>query len=364
MSVTTRQTIEQELHALWRPDRQGQAATSSGLQRNYTLNLVVYAQNLDSSREADAVLRELTPIHPGRYIRLCPAPASEVAPLHHHVASHCAYNPERKTEICCDIITLEAKASLLAELYGLTLSLLVSDLPVEFWWLGDLPLASPFFRKLATDADRVWVDSSRFLRPQEAMAHLASSWERTFPNTVLADLNWVRFERWRHLIAELFDGEWTPYLWQIQELAIEYGEGTQPTRSFLLACWIAARLGWRYRGGGVTEFPERLEFDSDHGPVTVRIKPVPVADQQRDRLYAIRIRTGDERQGVFTVVRDRDPQCVLASSEIDGKVAFSRILYFEHLESLQLLGEGLRGWGRDPGWEGAMAVVRTILRST
>ena len=247
--------------------------------------------NLCTCQEAATVLKELTPMHPGRYIMLCAAAETEAEPLHHQVSVHCVYNPERRQQICCDLVTLQAKSGFMEELYGLTLSLLVSDLPVEFWWLGDLPLTSPIFRKLAADADRVWVDSSRFARPPEALALLASSWERTFPGTVLADLNWVRFARWRHLIAELFDGEWTPYLWQIRELTIEYGEGRPPTRGFLLTCWMAARLGWRYGGGPLAEFPERIEFESDHGPVTVVIRSVAVEDQGRDRLYAIRIRT-------------------------------------------------------------------------
>lgn len=361
MSTTTRQVIEQELKALWRSEHPG-ADTSNSTQRNYTLNLVVYAPNLTACGEADGALKELTPIHPGRYIMLCQAPAEESARLHHHVASHCIFDPGRNKRICCDLITLEAKDGLLEDLYGLTLSLLISDLPVEFWWLGDLPLNNPFFHKIADDSDRVWVDSVKFERPAEAMAILAATWDQAFPNTILADLNWVRIQRWRHLIADLFDGEWTPYLWQIRELTIEYGEGRQPTRSFLLACWMAGQLGWRYEGERLTEFPEHLEFAAAHGPVTVRIQPVAVTDQERDRLYAVRIRTAGEHQGLFSVVREQDPQCVLAFSEIDGQPAFSRVLCFEHLEAVQLLSEGLRGWGRDPGWEGALGVMRAVMR--
>lgn len=358
---TNRQVIEQELKALWRSEQQG-GDTPHSAQRNYTLNLVAFAPNAAAHHEADAVLKELPPIHPGRYIMLCQAPDTATAKLHHHVASHCLFDPGRNKRICCDLITLEAKDGLLEELYGLTLSLLISDLPVEFWWLGDLPLNNPFFHTIADDSDRVWVDSSKFHDPPQAMAMLAATWAHAFPNTVLADLNWVRIQRWRHLIADLFDGEWTPYLWQIRELTIEYAEGRPPTRAFMLACWMAAQLGWRYQGEPLTAFPEQLEFTGKHGPVTVAIKPVAVVDRERDRLYAVRVRTTGEHQGLFSVARERDPQCVLATSEIDGQAAFSRVLCFEHLEAVQLLSEGLRGWGRDPGWEGALAVMRTMMR--
>jgi hypothetical protein len=110
------------------------------------------------------------------------------------------------------------------------------------------------------------------------------------------------------------------------------------------------------------KFPAEIRFASKAGEVTVSIKPVPVADKIKDRLYAIRIHTGEQPRGVFTVVRDKDPQCVLASSEIDGEVAFSRILYFEHLEPVELLSEGLSHWGKDPAWDGTLAKFRTIIK--
>lgn len=362
MSITTRQSIEQELNELWEADPQRPGGKGGWWQRNYTTNLVVYTATLKDCRDAEAVLRDLTPLYPGRYIMLCPAPEEETMALHHHVSGHCIYSPGRKKQICCDIISLEAKPGILEELYGLTLSLLISDLPVEFWWFGDLPQGGDFFRKIAVDANRVWVDSSKFEPQFEKLTALVAGWQAHFPDTVLADLNWIRFQRWRNLIAELFDGEWVSFLREIRQLTIEYGLGSQPTRSFLLVCWMASRLGWQYRGEPLQDFPAEIAFESGAGTVKVTVRPVPVADPKRDRLFAIRIRTGNGRQGLFTVMRDQDPQCVLARSEINGRPAFSRILHFEHLESLQLLGEGLRSWGKDQGWEEALAIFGTIVK--
>jgi glucose-6-phosphate dehydrogenase assembly protein OpcA len=364
MSITTRKTIEKELNDLWKPEQEGPVTVTTGIHRNYTTNLVVYAMTLEHCQEAEEILRELTPIHPGRFIMLCPAPESEIAPLHHHVSANCAHSKEHDKQICCDIINLEAKPWVLEELYGLTLSLLVSDLPMEFWWVDDVPIDRIFFQKIADDSDRVWVDSSTFTCPPKAIAKLAAMWSQRFPNTVLADLNWLRLQRWRELIAELFDGEWTKYLRQIKHMTIECGEGRQPTRSFFLVCWMASRLGWKYKGRLLDDFPDDIQFDSIGGPVTVTIKQVPVADKIRDRLYAIRIYTGDTPQGEFTVIRDTDPQCVLVGSKIDGKVAFSRMLHFAHLERAQLLAEGLSQWGKDSAWEGTLAVCQKIIGET
>jgi glucose-6-phosphate dehydrogenase assembly protein OpcA len=265
--------------------------------------------------------------------------------------------------ICCDIIHLKAKAEILEHLYGLTLSLLIPDLALELWWPEDIPLRSTFFRQITEEADRVWVDSAQFRDPEAKLAELAVRWSVLFPMTVLADLNWVRFRRWRNLVAELFDGEWTSYLSQINRVVIEYGEGSQMTRSFLLACWMAASLGWKYKGELLTKYPSEIEFDSAGGAVTVVITPVQVANQKRDRLFAIRIFTGGSRSGVFTVQRDTDPQCVVVRSEIDGVESFRRILCFEHLEFSHLLGEGLKHWGRDQSWGNTLAILRTIIKA-
>jgi len=364
MNITTRQAIEKELNELYKPDQPAQAPRTIGFQRNYTINLVSYAPNRAVCREVEAVLQELSPLFPGRYLILCLAASEETIPLHHHVSAHCISSPGRGKPICCDIINLEAKAEVLEHLYGLTLSLLIPDLAVEIWWPEDVPMQSMFFRQIADEADRVWVDSAQFSHPEASLADLAVTWGVQFPKTVLADMNWVRFRRWRNLVAELFDGEWTPYLAQIKRVVIEYGEGSQTTRSFLLTCWMAARLGWQYKGEPLAKIPAEIEFDSAGGAVTVVITPVAAVDQKRDRLFAVRIFTGESPSGVFTVVRDTDPQRVIARSEIGGVESFCRILSFEHLGFSHLLGEGLKHWGRDPAWESTLAMLRTILKAS
>lgn len=362
VSETTRQHIEEELHQLWKPEEREKTSDIFWFQRNYTTNLVVYAPTQEFCREVDAVLQELTPNHPGRYIILCPAAGPLPEPLRHQVSGHCHYDPFHNKRFCCDIINLEAGPEILEHLYGLTLSLLVADLPVEVLWSGELPLQSPLFKNIVEESDRVWMDSAKFGQPHKALALLALTWKEHFPDIVLADLNWIRFLRWRNLISELFDGKWASYLDLIREVTIEYGEGRQPTRSFLLVCWLASRLGWNYEGRPLDNFPEHIDFAGHGGKVAVTIRAVPAMDQVRDRLYGVKIRTANGHQGNFSVVRDKDPHCVLARSEIDGELAFSRMLYFEHLEPVRLLVEGLQHWGRDTSWEDTLAKLGTIIK--
>ena len=64
---------------------------------------------------------------------------------------------------------------------------------------------------------------------------------------------------------------------------------------------------------------------------------------------------------IFTVVRDRDPHCVIARSEIDHKTAFSRTVAFEHLHSNELLSNGLKHVEPDPAWRKALEMAGTLL---
>ncbi len=195
---------------------------------------------------------------------------------------------------------------------------------------------------MAEASNRVWVDSSKFKDPIRSLARLAAFWENRYPHTILGDLNWIRLRRWRSLIAELFDGEWSRYLAHIRQVTIEYGEESTPTRSFFLACWIACQLGWKYKGPRLPDFPTELDFENAQGRSRSLLKPIPAPDEKRDRIFAVGILTDGNEPGIFTVIRDQDPHCVMARSEVGHKLAFSRTVTFEHLHSNELLDVGLK----------------------
>lgn len=359
-ATASAQDVLRDLADLWKTE-EGVQGAGPGLQRLYTVNLVAFAKDPDGGLFAERVMRELTATHPGRYVLVCPATDPEAPPLQHFVVGHCIFSPHRDRRLCGDIVKLVAREEVLERLYGFTLALLVPDIPVELWWPGDVPLRSPFFRHVAENADRVWVDSSRFGNPERSLSRLAREWSRLFPGTILGDLNWIRFARWRALIAELFDGDWVPYLSRIRRVTVEYGEGSQPTRGILLASWLASRLGWTYPGAPFEKFPDRIAFRAPGGEVEFLARPVPVKDRSRDRIFAVALETGGDPPGLFTVVRQEDPECVSAWSQVGGKTAFSRTVRFEHLQSLRLLSEALRHSGCDRAYKGAMGVLRDLL---
>ncbi len=360
MSALSAQNIEKDLAELWKTP--GEDKTKElGLQRVYTTNMVAYASGHEEGFRVERILNDLAGSQPGRYILIRPAADTSEAPLRYYVTGHCLFWAEREKRVCCDMIKLVAQKEIIENLYGFTFSLLVPDLAVEFWWPGDLPYYNSFFDRMAEQASRVWVDSSKFKDPVQSMARLSAFWAKRYPHTVLADLNWVRVQRWRALIAELFDGDWSKYLKDVRQVTIEYGEGSQPTRSFFLACWLAAQLGWQHHKPRLSDFSQPLIFQGPKGDVEVLLKPVPVPDLQQDRIFAVGIVTDGDQPGIFTVVRDQDPHCVVARSEINHKLAFSRVVTFEHLHTNELLSLGLRHFEDDSVWKKTLHLMGTVL---
>ena len=353
------QGIEKDLADLWKP-LEGESK-DLGFQRVYTTNLVAYASNHEEGYRVEQILNYLAEKQPGRYILVRPAADPEEPALRSYVSGHCLFSTGREKRVCCDLIKLVAQPDIIENLYGFSFSLLMPDLPVEFWWPGDLPYENAYFEKMALASNRVWVDSSRFTKPIQSLTRLAAFWHSRFPHSFLGDLNWVRIQRWRALIAELFDGEWAPYLKKIKKVTIEHGSGNQPTRSFFLACWLGSQLGWKYSGTRMAEFTEKLDFETPQGKVEVQLKGVPVRDDRLDRIFAVGIETGGENPGLFTVVRDQDPHCVIARSEIDHKVAFLRTVSFEHMHSNELLDLGLKHLEDDAVWHKTLQFASSAL---
>ena len=205
------------------------------------------------------------------------------------------------------------------------------------------------------------MDSSRFCQPVAGLAFLADTWKNRYSNTLLGDLNWIRIRRWRSLIAELFDNEWSPFLKDIRSVVIEYVPDIPPVRGFLLACWLAAQLGWRYQGLRHSSFPSGLSFEGPRGIIRVDLKPKPAAPAGPYHVFGVRLETGAENPGFFSVERCEDPHCVKAQSEISGRPAFSRMVRIVRLETNELLDEGMKRLEPDEVWMKTLALAGTLL---
>ncbi len=357
MNAPCAHDIESNLTDLWKKQNEPKIR-HSGIKRIYTTNLVAYASDHEDGYRVEGILGDLMEYHPGRYILVRPAADITEAPLRYYVSGRCLYWADPEKRVCCDIVKLIAQKEIIENLYGFTFSILVPDLPVEFWWTGDMPHYNAFFDHMAEESSRVWVDSSKFKNPVQSVGRLAAFWHIRYPTTVLADMNWIRIQRWQALIAELFDGEWAKCLNDIKQVTIEYGEEKTLLRSFYLAAWLAAQLGWRHHGSRLTNISEPLIFEGSKGPIKVILKSTPHAEAH---IFTVRIVTEGEHPGIFTVARAEDPRQVIARSEINHQPAFSRVVTFEHLHSDDVLAIGMKHFEEDQVWEKTLKILGSIL---
>ena len=108
-------------------------------------------------------------------------------------------------QVCSEEVVIKASGARVDHVPPLVSALLLPDMPVAVWWLGDLPDEHDYVETLLDPADRLIVDSSQFNDASD-LELVSRIGEQT--TTAPADLNWARLEEWRAATAALFDPPW------------------------------------------------------------------------------------------------------------------------------------------------------------
>lgn len=150
-------------------------------------------------------------------------------------------------QVCSEEISIVAGGSRVAHVPSLVNALLIPDMPVAAWWLGDLPSGQEdYVAALLEPSDRLVVDSVHFDRVDDLrLVRRVSEESATTP----ADLNWVRMEDWRIATASMFDpGDMRPLLRQIRRVRIVSSRGStdlfgEHVEALFFASWLSSRVG-------------------------------------------------------------------------------------------------------------------------
>lgn len=235
--------IDRELHALWEQD---EARTNASL-----MNLVVYTERAGGLLENSRIIRDLTRENACRAI-LVEIARDEAASLRAWITAHCQLSHGRKS-VCCEQIAFRLTGRVTGRFRNTVFSHLNSDLPLVFWWQGEL--SEVFTERLASVIDRLIVDSSGWA---DAKAGFARIFEATEGNTalVIQDLAWTRCWQYRVGIAGLFDDNVAlAMLGKISKIRIKHSLQDRNTALQILA-WLAVQGGWKITGAGVFETRE------------------------------------------------------------------------------------------------------------
>ena len=191
-------SIERQLAELWRAEKhEGEKAITKAA----LWNVVAHTWTSEQHAHATDVLARASASVPQRTIVVQAAPdgASEISSW---ISANCHLVGGGR-QVCSEEVSIVAGGERVDNVPPLVNALLLPDMPVAVWWVGDLPRDHHSYAEtLLEPADRLIYDSSHFegRADLELVCRIADE-----TTTAPADLNWARIEEWRAATASLFD---------------------------------------------------------------------------------------------------------------------------------------------------------------
>ena len=228
--------IDIELRKLWEQD---DARTNASL-----MNLVVYSEKPGALIENSQIIRELTREHACRAI-LVGIDRNEPEPsLRAWITAHCHLSDGRKS-VCCEQIAFHLTGKVTGRFRNTVFSHLNSDLPLVFWWQGEL--SQILTERLVAVMDRLIIDSSSWAEPAKSFAMIAET-SQANPDLVIQDHAWTRSWQFRVGIASLFDDPAAQQAMpKIDAVEIVHHPAHRNSALQVLA-WLVVQAGWRNSG--------------------------------------------------------------------------------------------------------------------
>ncbi len=227
--------IGRELKKLW--DTGDAAPTRASL-----MNFAIYCRSLEAMQENTELIAQFTRHHACRALLIC---VLRNAPEPHASAwinAHCHLSRAGAKQVCCEQVSFLLEGEIKGRLTNIVFSNLDSDLPLYFWWQGDL--SENLNPHLWSWIDRLIVDSRCWKDPKAQLARLRASLAETKARLTLRDLNWTRSLYCRQALSQIFDHpENLPHLHEITKVTIAAPAGNRSTVLLLLG-WLATQLRW------------------------------------------------------------------------------------------------------------------------
>lgn len=233
-------TIEKRLADIWREE---QGEEKDAVTRAALWNVVAHTWTFEQHSHATNILARASASVPQRaiVIRADPRGRDELSSW---ISTNCHLVGEGR-QVCSEEVSIVAAGERMHHVPPLVHSLLLPDMPVAVWWLGDLPGDHhAYAERLLDPADRLIVDSAHFDSAADLDLICRIAEETT---TALADLNWARLEEWRAATAAVFDPPaMRERLHAIRNVHVSIGDGTSfgsRSDALLYVSWLTAQTG-------------------------------------------------------------------------------------------------------------------------
>ena len=256
--------IEKQLAERWRAEIEEGALTKAAL-----WNVVAHTWTSQQHAQAAEVLSRASASVPQRTIVVRADPDGR-AEMSSYISANC-HQVAGGRQLCSEEVAIVASGDRVDHVPPLVNALLLPDMPVAVWWLGDLPRDQhEYAETLLEPADRLIFDSAQF-ESRDDLDFVARIAEET--TTAPADLNWARIEEWRGAAAALFDPPpMRERLQTIRNLRVFSGGGATfgaRSEALLFVSWMAAQLrrelGYEFleKGDEAGIAAVEIQFDDD-----------------------------------------------------------------------------------------------------
>jgi glucose-6-phosphate dehydrogenase assembly protein OpcA len=354
------EAIESELARLWKsPDPAGEGRAT--VTRACMSNLLIFCSSQDLANAMPEEIDDIVRIHPCRVILLLGEVDVPGDTIEAYVSAHCHLTSDRG-QICSEHITVNATGDAVRRLPSTARSLVLGDLPTSLWWASHVTPArgSGLFDELEAMADQVVYSSLNWADPIREVAETAR-WasDPRERRATIADLAWRRLRPWRSLIAASLDPATVPgALDGLATVTIDHGSHSLP-QAWLLAGWLASRLGWRVAGPPKRrDHQETWRFVSSHGPIELRVRAVADGDPEVHRLC---VGWKAMENDVTMSFASTAPGRLEVSSE--GLGAQPRVLAAPHQSRAVLVGRQIQELAADPVFLAALDVARSMAET-
>jgi|GEM_PF-811103 len=404
------EVVERQLTELWKQTSGGAAADDDfAVLRARVANLLVFVGDEPGLQEVNAIIAELTAMHPSRVLLLLGAKHAADRDIEMAVETFCQTDKRTGAKrLCCEEITLRASGSFVSELPSAALPLVVPDLTTFLWWREALAsgLASDLaaekespdkvFDALLRASERLIVDSAEFLDPQTDLLALTKFFRAPgYGHVGISDLNWARLTSWRALLAGFYDVEaYQPLLDSVDTVRIDYIAPAPPPvrkdvgahnansiapQALLIAGWLASRLGWKLESNQTTPANDDslvLTFSSQNrggGPnftegvsgslIKLELNRVEHAEGKPGRLVQVVLQSTSAQAASFAVARSADNLHLTTEARVNEDVQRGRVVPVRNRSAAQLLGREMEILCNDRIYQDALTIACSLLKA-
>jgi len=259
------------------------------------LNVVAACIDDHDAELATNVLTSIGARHPARVIVIHAHPNDDEESIEADVSLQ--RTSLGKHDVYTEVMRLEVHGEPAYHLTSIVQPLLIPDIPTDLWVVGSPRLVQAFSDDAVSLCDRIILDSGAFQSPAVTLRRIATEYEHRRGRLTIGDIAWERTRPWRELIAQAFDPPAArAWLQRVRSLRIDSLGDRPSAQAWLLAGWIAARMGWARGAEPIVmgAVPEPLESS---GPVCLVSMSLAAEDD-------IRMLEVETLEGALSIVSD------------------------------------------------------------